>query len=189
MCSRPDRTVESGHRWPTTCTGSGRGTHGTNPAAELQESYRQAVDAWLTAIRAEEALTGTNPTVAQVDLWEGAHFTEEIARHKAKQAEGLSEGASIQTRGYTALPTSAPTPAVTAIASTPQNVTRKAPRSTGAPPADAASAPRIIRKTTDVAVITGISKCGGASADTIPALWRRWRNWQQTSMPLELDAP
>jgi len=28
-----------------------------------------------------------NPKVAEVDRWEGAHFTEEIARNKAKAAK------------------------------------------------------------------------------------------------------
>ena len=46
-----------------------------------------------------------------------------------------------------ALPTSAPIPAVTAIASAPQKPTLKPGLTTGAPPAQAPSAPSAIRKT------------------------------------------
>ena len=51
----------------------------------------------------------------------------------------------------TAEPNSAPTPAVIAIASAPQNVTRHAPARSGAPPVRAASAPRLARKTSELA--------------------------------------
>ena len=47
---------------------------------------------------------------------------------------------------YTTVPKSAPTPAVIAMASAPQNVTRIAPARTPAPPTCAASPPRSARK-------------------------------------------
>ena len=47
---------------------------------------------------------------------------------------------------YTTVPKSAPTPAVIAIASAPQNVTRVAPAATPAPPTCAANPPRSARK-------------------------------------------
>jgi hypothetical protein len=53
----------------------------------MQESYRAAVDEWMTAIRAEEALASVEPSVAEVDRWEGAHFTEETARNKVMKAK------------------------------------------------------------------------------------------------------
>ena len=51
---------------------------------------------------------------------------------------------------YTAVPKSAPTPAVIAIASAPQNVTRIAPAVTPAPPTRAANPPRSARKNSEV---------------------------------------
>jgi len=62
---------------------------------------------------------------------------------------------SVQRKGatmaiYTAVPNSAPTPAVIAMASAPQNVTRIAPNVTPAPPTRAAKAPRSARKNSEV---------------------------------------
>src|SRR4029453_538681 len=48
------------------------------------------------------------------------------------------------------VPNSAPTPAVSPIASAPQNVTRTAPVVTGAPPTRAAIPPRIARNTSEI---------------------------------------
>src|SRR5207248_3724484 len=67
---------------------------------------------------------------------------------------------------HATVPNSVPTPAVTAIASAPQNVTRIAPTSTPAPPARAASAPRSVRNTNDVPATRGISAGLGAMAAT-----------------------
>ena len=53
----------------------------------LQRAYKAAVDAWVTAIRAEEALASVNHTVAEVDLWENAHFEAEDARATAEAAK------------------------------------------------------------------------------------------------------
>ena len=53
----------------------------------MQKAYKAAVDEWVTTIRAEEELASTDPTVAQVDTWEHAHFKEEDARNKAKKAK------------------------------------------------------------------------------------------------------
>jgi hypothetical protein len=59
----------------------------------LQAAYKDAVDTWVTAIRAEEALASVNHTVAEVDLWEGAYFKAEEARGKAETAKAAYEAA------------------------------------------------------------------------------------------------
>jgi hypothetical protein len=59
----------------------------------LQIAYKAAVDSWVTAIRAEEALASVNHTVAQVDLWENAHFLAEDARSAAEAAKTAYEAA------------------------------------------------------------------------------------------------
>lgn len=59
----------------------------------LQAAYKDAVDIWVTAIRAEEALASVNHTVAQVDLWEDAHFRAEDARSQAEAAKAAYEDA------------------------------------------------------------------------------------------------
>jgi hypothetical protein len=60
---------------------------------ELQEAYKAALEQWIAAIRAEEALVCVNHTLAQVDRWEKAHFEEEDARDKAKDAKQTYEDA------------------------------------------------------------------------------------------------
>jgi len=55
------------------------------------------------------------------------------------------------------MPNSDPTPAVTAIARAPQNVTRNAPTIIPAPPARAANPPRSARKTSEVTETKGIT--------------------------------
>ena len=57
----------------------------------LQNAYKVAVDAWVTAIRAEEALASVHHRVAEVDLWENAHFLAEEARGKAEVAKAAYE--------------------------------------------------------------------------------------------------
>jgi len=59
----------------------------------LQSAYKAAVDTWVTAIRAEEELASVNHTVAQIDLWENAHFHAEDARGKADAAKAAYEAA------------------------------------------------------------------------------------------------
>jgi hypothetical protein len=53
----------------------------------MQQAYKAAVEDWVAALRAEEALASVDPTLAQVDIWEAAHFKEEEARDRAKQAK------------------------------------------------------------------------------------------------------
>ncbi len=60
---------------------------------QMQSTYKDAVDAWVTAIRQEEALASVNHTVAQVDQWENAASLEDEARDKAKAAKKEYEDA------------------------------------------------------------------------------------------------
>ena len=55
--------------------------------------YRGAVEDWVTAVREEEFLACGDPTLAQLDDWEQAHFKEEEARNKAKDAKSDYEDA------------------------------------------------------------------------------------------------
>lgn len=57
----------------------------------LQSAYKSEVEAWIAAIRAEEALASVNHTVAEVDLWEGAHFAAEDARANVEAAKAAYE--------------------------------------------------------------------------------------------------
>jgi hypothetical protein len=59
----------------------------------LQGGYKAAVDAWVTAIRAEEALASVHHRVAEVDAWEAASFKAEEARGRAEKAKAAYEGA------------------------------------------------------------------------------------------------
>lgn len=59
----------------------------------MQAAYKAAVDAWVVAIRAEEALASVHHSVADIDAWEGAHFAAEAARAKAEQAKAAYEKA------------------------------------------------------------------------------------------------
>jgi hypothetical protein len=58
----------------------------------LQASYKAAVDAWVTAIRNEEALaSATEHSVTDIDAWEEADQAEEVARKQAKAAKKAYE--------------------------------------------------------------------------------------------------
>lgn len=60
----------------------------------MQARYKSAVDNWIAAIRAEEALaTPAEHSEAQIDQWEAAGFNEEKARNEAREAKSAYEGA------------------------------------------------------------------------------------------------
>ena len=65
----------------------------TTELDQLQRAYKTAVDAWIAAIREEEALASTEHSVADVDKWEDADFAEEEARDKVKTAKREYEDA------------------------------------------------------------------------------------------------
>ena len=60
---------------------------------KLQAAYEDTVEAWITAIRKEEALASVNHDVAEVDQWEQAHLEEDELRNKVKAAKEEYEDA------------------------------------------------------------------------------------------------
>lgn len=52
----------------------------------LRQAYKDAVEQWIGAIRAQENLATADHSVPAVDIWEYAGFDEEEARDKAKEA-------------------------------------------------------------------------------------------------------
>ncbi len=60
---------------------------------ELQSAYKNAVEAWIAAIRKEEELASVNHDVAEVDRWEAAHFAEDEMRSNVKEAKAKYEDA------------------------------------------------------------------------------------------------
>jgi hypothetical protein len=59
----------------------------TTELDQLQRAYKSAVEAWIVAIREEEALASTGHSVADIDKWEEADYAEEAARDKVKEAK------------------------------------------------------------------------------------------------------
>ena len=59
----------------------------------MQANYKAAVEAWIAAIRDEEALASVNHSVAEVDKWENAGDREEEARARVKEAKKAYEDA------------------------------------------------------------------------------------------------
>jgi hypothetical protein len=59
----------------------------------LQAAYKDAVEAWIVAIRKEEALASVNHEIAEVDQWEKAHFEEDEMRGAVKAAKKKYEDA------------------------------------------------------------------------------------------------
>jgi hypothetical protein len=56
---------------------------------QLLHNYKHAVDAWVDAIRAEEALATGDHSMTQMELWDAAGFTlhdTELAAKKARDA-------------------------------------------------------------------------------------------------------
>lgn len=60
----------------------------------MQAAYKAEVDAWVQAIREEEALAShADHSVTEIDAWEAAADAEEEAREKAKDAKKAYEDA------------------------------------------------------------------------------------------------
>ena len=59
----------------------------------LQADYKAAVDEWVAAIRAEEALASGNHSVAEIDKWEAAGFREDKKRRQVIYKKRLYEDA------------------------------------------------------------------------------------------------
>lgn len=54
--------------------------------SELRLAYKKAVDDWVLAIRAEEALATTDHSMIAMERWDEAHFKEDDARARATEA-------------------------------------------------------------------------------------------------------
>ncbi|HKD05696.1 MAG TPA: hypothetical protein VKB79_07325 [Bryobacteraceae bacterium] len=59
----------------------------------IRQRYKEAVEEWIKAIRAEEELVSAHPSIDQVDAWEHAHLREEESRTQAKKAKREYEDA------------------------------------------------------------------------------------------------
>jgi hypothetical protein len=60
---------------------------------QLQQAYKQAVDEWVIAIRAEEALATPDHSETAMERWDSADFTVQDAWKKAKAArDNYKEG-------------------------------------------------------------------------------------------------
>jgi hypothetical protein len=53
---------------------------------QLLKEYRQAIDAWVAAIQAEEALANDDHSMVEMEKWDAAGFTEHDAEAVAKKA-------------------------------------------------------------------------------------------------------
>jgi hypothetical protein len=60
---------------------------------ELQTAYKAAVEAWISAIRKEEALASANHSLIEIDKWEAAHLDEDEMRNSVKAAKAKYEDA------------------------------------------------------------------------------------------------
>ena len=59
----------------------------------LQQSYKQAVDQWVAAIRAEEALATPDHSETAMEHWDSADFTVQDTQREAKRArDAYKEG-------------------------------------------------------------------------------------------------
>jgi hypothetical protein len=56
-------------------------------ADELAQAYKQAVDEWITAIRAEESLANADHSETAMEHWDAACFKEQDAQKKAQEAK------------------------------------------------------------------------------------------------------
>jgi hypothetical protein len=52
----------------------------------LRKAYKDAVEEWVTALRAEEALATPDHSMIAMEHWDAAGFAEENAQAKAKAA-------------------------------------------------------------------------------------------------------
>jgi hypothetical protein len=52
----------------------------------LQRTYKQAVDQWVAAIRAEEALATPDHSETAMERWDGADFAVQDSGKQAKKA-------------------------------------------------------------------------------------------------------
>lgn len=60
---------------------------------QLLKSYKQAVDGWVDAIRAEEALANADHSMKEMELWDDAAFKVQDAEAAAKKAHAAYKNA------------------------------------------------------------------------------------------------
>ena len=60
---------------------------------QLLRKYREAVDRWVNAIRAEESLATDDHSMVQMELWDDAGFKLHDAESRAKQARDAYKNA------------------------------------------------------------------------------------------------
>jgi hypothetical protein len=60
---------------------------------QLLKSYRDAVDHWVDAIHAEEALATDDHSMVEMELWDDAGFKLEAAESAAKKARDAYKNA------------------------------------------------------------------------------------------------
>jgi hypothetical protein len=53
---------------------------------QLRLAYKKAVDEWIEAIRAEEALATPDHSMVAMERWDDAHLREQDSHGKAKKA-------------------------------------------------------------------------------------------------------
>jgi mannan endo-1,4-beta-mannosidase len=125
-------------------TVGGRG--GLSSASERDDIYR----VWLRSILEREGAGDLAWMLASTDDETGELYPDYDQFTFCSDVDVPSIRSHALEMIQTAVPNSAPTPAVTAIASAPQNVTRIAPAATLAPPTRAAIPPSSARKNKDV---------------------------------------
>jgi hypothetical protein len=60
---------------------------------QLRLNYKKAVDEWVEAIRAEEALATPDHSMRAMEAWDAAHFKEHDAHTRATEArEAYKDG-------------------------------------------------------------------------------------------------
>ena len=60
---------------------------------KLRLTYKTAVDEWVDAIRAEEALATPDHSMVAMEKWDDAHFKEQDAQANAKKAREACQDA------------------------------------------------------------------------------------------------
>lgn len=58
----------------------------TEDLDQLRIAYKKAIDDWVDAIRAEEALATADHSMTAMEHWDDAHFKEQDAHEKATAA-------------------------------------------------------------------------------------------------------
>ncbi len=67
---------------------------------QLRLAYKRAIDEWVDAIRAEEALATPDHSMVAMEHWDTAHFAEHIAHDKASKArEAYKDGLRLANYG------------------------------------------------------------------------------------------